>query len=82
MQGSAFFDKVEGVDADDFAGGEKFSQDTAGAVVIACLAECRDKHAAIDDEKIDVGGGQYRESPSGNLAGFGHRHFDEFEWFS
>ncbi len=54
MQGSAFLDEIEAIDGNDLAVGEKFADDTEGALVIFRLAESRDQHCVIEDEEIDV----------------------------
>ena len=54
MQGSAFLDEVQAVNGDDLAVGEKFADDTEGALVIFRLAESRHQHGVVEDEEIDV----------------------------
>lgn len=79
MEGAAFFDEVEAVDAGDFSIWEKFAENAEGAVVVAGLAEGGDEEAVVYDEKVHVRGGQDGKSPTGDLAGFGEVDFDDLE---
>jgi hypothetical protein len=46
------------------------------------LAEGGDENSTVDDEEVDVGGGEDGEAPAGDFAGLGEGNFDDFERFA
>ena len=79
MQGAAFFDQIEAVDAFDFAVGEELADHTEGSVVVSGLTEGRNQHAAVEDDEVDVGRGEDGQAPAGHFTGFGEGEFEDFE---
>lgn len=71
VEGAAFLDEVEAVDGDDLAVGELLGDDAEGADVVFPLAEGGDEDGVVEDEEIDVGGGENGEPPAGDLASLG-----------
>ena len=59
MQGAAFFDEVETVDASDFSIRKKLADHAEGTIVISLLAKGGDEHSAVDDEEIHIRGREH-----------------------
>lgn len=79
MKRAALFDQVEAVDGVNFSIWEMLLNHAESPVVVFVLAKCRDDYPAIYDEKVDVRGGEDRQPPARNFAGFRQGNVHDIE---
>src|SRR5277367_1089618 len=77
VEGAEAPDQVDGVDADDFAGGEAAGDDVEGVAVLA-VVEGGDEDEIVRDVEVGVAGG---EALAFEDYGRGHGEFDDLEGF-
>ena len=75
VEGAEAPDEVDGVDADDFAGGEAGGDDVE-RVAVVCVVEGGDEDERVGDVEVGVAGG---EALAFEEDGRGHGEFDDVE---
>ena len=78
VEGAEAPDEVDGVDADDLAGGEAGGDGVEGDAVVG-VVEGGDEDERVGDGEVGVAGG---ETPAMEVDGRGHGEGDDLEWLA